>query len=79
MVWPGKVSVVLIGTPEWTEMLRPRLTCVKRPEQQMGQAAAQALLEKMNDPQKSVQSRVFPCTLQPGQSVAEINQEGKEL
>ena len=78
VIWPGKISVVLIGTPEWTEMLRPRLTCVKRPEQQMGQAAAQALLEKMNDPQKSMQSQVFPCTLQPGQSVAEFNQEGKD-
>lgn len=78
VVWPGKISVVLIGTPEWTEMLRPRLTCVKRPEKQMGQAAAQALLARMNESQQGMQSRIFSCTLQQGESIAVIKQEGEK-
>lgn len=78
VIWPERVSVVMIGTPEWTEMLRPRLTCVKRPEQDMGQAAAQALLARMNDSQQIAQSRVLSCTLQQGQSVAAFKQEGEK-
>ncbi len=76
--WPERISVVLIGTPEWTEMLRPSLTCVKRPEREMGQAAAQALLSRMNESQQGVQSRIFSCTLQQGDSIAVIKQEGEK-
>ena len=78
VIWPERVSVVMIGTPEWTEMLRPRLTCVKRPEQDMGQAAAQALLARMNDSQQIAQSPVLSCTLQQGQSVAAFKQAGEK-
>ncbi len=77
VIWPRDMSIVLIGTPEWTEMLRPSLTCVKRPEQEMGRAAATALLWKMSDPQNQLQSSVFSCTLQQGQSVREYDQEGE--
>ena len=76
--WPERVSVVLIGTPEWTEMLRPSLTCVKRPEREMGQAAALALLARMNESQQGMQSRIISCTLQQGESIAVIKQEGEK-
>ena len=79
VIWPRDMSIVLIGTPEWTEMLRPSLTCVKRPEQEMGRAAATALLEKMNDPPKTLQNSIFSCILQPGQSVKEYDREGESL
>ena len=77
VVWPRDISVVLIGTPEWAEMLRPTLTCVKRPEQMMGRAAALALLESLNDPPIALQRQIFPCTLQHGQSVRNSNREGE--
>ena len=77
VMWPRDVSVVLIGTPEWTEMLRPGLTCVKRPEQEMGRAAAMELLGKMNNPQKTVQNQMFSCTLKQGESVGKYDQEGE--
>jgi LacI family transcriptional regulator len=69
--WPEEISIVLIGTPEWTQMLRPSLTCVRRPAEEMGRAAATALLEQLGESGTVLQERMFSCVLQPGQSVKE--------
>lgn len=69
LAWPDRISVVLIGTPEWSDVLRPRLVCVKRPESEMGTAAADLLFQKLRDPKRAVVKQVIPCTLLEGGSV----------
>ena len=67
--WPADISVVMIGTPEWSGMLQPSMTCIKRPEQEMGHAAASLLLEKIRDPSHTPVQKIFPCTILEGGSV----------
>lgn len=67
--WPDDVSIVLVGTPEWSGMLRPPLTCIKRPEQELGQAAASRLLDKLKNPDSVPVKRVFPPIVEEGGSV----------
>jgi LacI family transcriptional regulator len=71
--WPKDISIVQIGTPEWNGMLRPPLTCVRRPEREMGRATASLLLGKMQDPNSAVVQQVFPCALLEGNSVRNIS------
>lgn len=70
IAWPGDISIVIIGTPEWAGMVSPPLTCIRRPEQEMGQAAAMLLLDKLNNPWRAPLQRIFPPTLEEGRSVA---------
>ncbi|KYZ78001.1 hypothetical protein AXX12_00195 [Anaerosporomusa subterranea] len=70
--WPEQISIVMIGTPEWSGMLRPRLTCIKRPESEMGSAAATLLFEKLRDPNHVATRRIFSCSLLEGGSVRNI-------
>jgi LacI family transcriptional regulator len=28
--WPEDISLVMIGTPEWVGVLRPKITCIQR-------------------------------------------------
>ena len=67
--WPEDISLVMIGTPEWAGVLLPRITCVQRPEHQMGAAAAQLLLSAIKDPDASPVQQVFPCFVSSGESV----------
>lgn len=76
--WPKDISVVLIGTPEWNGMLRPSLTCIKRPGQDMGHAAAETLLARLRDPRRPAIQQVFPCTLLEGGSVRNLLWEVEE-
>ena len=76
VIWPEDISVVLIGTPEWTQMLRPSLTCVQRPEEEMGRTAATALLEQLGETPGPLRQQVLNCVLQLGQSVREYDGEG---
>lgn len=70
--WPNDISVVLIGTPEWSGMLRPGLTCINRPEQEIGRTAATLLLEKMRNPNHTPIQQLFPSTVLEGGSVRDI-------
>ena len=70
--WPVDLSLVLIGTPEWAVMLRPKLTCIQRPGQQMGREAAALLFETMRSKNHQPVQKVFPCCILEGQSVRAI-------
>lgn len=72
IIWPKDISLVVIGTPEWTDTLFPSVTCIKRPEQEMGRAAAALLLKKMRNPNQEEAQQVFPCELVEGGSVLNI-------
>lgn len=56
---PRDVSVILYGTPEWSQSFRPQFTCMERAVRDIGRTAARILLDKMN---KTVGSRPVHIT-----------------
>lgn len=67
--WPEDISLIVIGTPEWAGVLRPQLTCIQRPERQMGTAAAALLLEAIKNPEHRPVRQSFPCIASKGNSI----------
>ena len=67
--WPRDISLVMIGTPEWADFLRPHITCIQRPEQQMGRAVASLLLDVMRDADRPAVQQIFPCAILERDSV----------
>jgi LacI family transcriptional regulator len=67
--WPDDVSFVVIGTPEWIGVLRPKVTCILRPEHQMAATAAHLLLARVKEPDARPVQQLFGSTLLPGDSV----------
>lgn len=70
--WPDDLSLILVGTPEWTDLVSPALCCIERPEAEMGRRAATLLLSKVADPSYSEPRLVLPVSLRGGQSVKSI-------
>jgi DNA-binding LacI/PurR family transcriptional regulator len=69
--WPDDLSVVMIGTPEWSDLLQPSLACIQRPEKDMGRAAAEALLHKIREPGHSAPKTILPATFIAGGSIGQ--------
>lgn len=67
--WPNDISFVMIGTPDWVGVLRPRVTCILRPEHQMAEAAARLLLSRVKDPDAPPVQQLFTSVLLDGDSV----------
>ncbi len=72
--WPDDISLVMIGTPEWAGVLRPQLTCIRRPEHEMAVASANLLLKSIATPDHPPVSQLLPCLVQEGKSVLAIPQ-----
>jgi len=70
--WPQDLSLVLIGTPEWHDLLRPSLACIQRPEDEMGRIAATLLLNKLRDPRHRAPKCVLPVTFLEGGSIQTV-------
>jgi LacI family transcriptional regulator len=68
--WPDDLSLVLIGTPEWRDLVRPSLACVERPEGEMGRRAAELLLKKVEAPDHVAPALLLANTFLPGGSIA---------
>lgn len=73
VAWPRDLSLVLIGTPEWHDMLRPGLSCIQRPEQEMGRVAAMLLLKKLHDPRHREPPAILPVTFLDGGSIRTVS------
>lgn len=70
--WPDDLSLVLIGTPDWVDLVRPGLACVERPELEMGAAAASLLLEKLKNPGYRQARTILPTRFVAGGSIRTI-------
>ena len=70
--WPDDISFVMIGTPDWIGVLRPKVTCILRPEHRMAAAAANLLLSRVEDPDAPPAQQLFESTLLDGDSVRTI-------
>ncbi|MFT4170955.1 MAG: LacI family DNA-binding transcriptional regulator [Rhodocyclaceae bacterium] len=67
--WPHDYSFVIVGTPEWAEVLSPPITCIQRPEHQMATMAASLLLDTIRNPARAPEQHMFPSAVVEGQSV----------
>lgn len=74
--WPDDLSIVLIGTPEWHDLVRPSLTCIARPEQEMGRLAASLLLAKVAAPGAISPAALLVSHLLPAGSIGPAPAQG---
>jgi len=71
--WPEDISIVMIGTPDWNTILQKPLTCIQRPEREMGFTAATILIDKIENPNKKAIKKILPCSLVEGSSIHKID------
>jgi len=60
---PDDMAMVAFDDMPWAALLRPPLTTVAQPAEDLGRAAAQLLLERLKDPQRIVRRVVLPTRL----------------
>jgi DNA-binding LacI/PurR family transcriptional regulator len=60
---PEDLALVCFDDMPWATSLRPPLTAVAQPVEELGQSAAQLLLERLKDPKRLVRQVVLPTRL----------------
>ncbi len=60
---PEELAVVCFDDMPWATSLRPPLTAVAQPTEELGRTAAQLLLERLKDPKRLVRQVVLPTRL----------------
>ncbi len=60
---PEQVAIVGFDDMPWATSLRPPLTVVTQPAEDLGRTAAQLLLERIQDPKRLVRQVVLPTQL----------------
>ena len=60
---PEDIAVVCFDDMPWAISLRPPLTAVAQPAEELGAAAAQLLLERLKNPQRLVRQVILPTRL----------------
>jgi DNA-binding LacI/PurR family transcriptional regulator len=60
---PEEIAVVGFDDLPWASSLRPPLTVIAQPIEQLGQIAAQMLLDRLNDPHRPVKQVILPPQL----------------
>ena len=69
---PRDVSVIQIGSPDWSSIVQPRITCVYQPIEEIGAIAAQMLFEKINGSRNIIETRLLQSSLIEGETVADV-------
>lgn len=54
---PGQISVVSLDDARWMEVTEPRITAIRRPSYEMGRRAAEILLRRLGEEQRSAPTR----------------------
>lgn len=76
---PGKVSVVIIGSPEWASAGKNDFTHVDQGDHELGRKAAELLLEIINGDGKVPPRHIIQdCSLVEGDTVYAIGEKEKE-
>ena len=60
---PEEVALIGFDDMSWATSLRPPLTAVQQPGDELGRTAAQLLLERLQDPKRSVRHVLLPTRL----------------
>jgi ABC-type sugar transport system substrate-binding protein len=60
---PEEMAVLGFDDMPWASSLRPPLSAVAQPAEEIGRTAAQLLLERLNDPGRIVRQVILPATL----------------
>ena len=61
---PEDVAIALFDDPQWSEVSHPALTAVSQPLYEMGRAAVELLLKRIEEPLRRRTRMVFKTTLQ---------------
>src|SRR5919197_5329780 len=67
---PGQVSVVGFDDADWTTVIRPQISVVSQPINEMGALAARRLIERIRGDTASPRKHVLPTTFKERDSVA---------
>lgn len=72
---PRDVSITGVDDVPWSGLVRPRLTIVAQPMEEMGQLAIEWLLQRITEPQLSIppRERIFQPIVVPGESCRDIS------
>jgi LacI family transcriptional regulator len=60
---PDEIGVLGFDDMPWATSLRPPLTAVAQPAEEIGRTAAQLLMERLNDPGRIARQVILPATL----------------
>ena len=75
---PQDISLIGFDDTEIAQNSIPRLTSMNHPKDQLGRAAAEAVLRKIHHPQETIESVTYRPGLVIRQSVRDLNQTEKE-
>jgi DNA-binding LacI/PurR family transcriptional regulator len=72
---PEDMSTVVIGAPNWTQLTVPKITCIRQPEQRIGEIAVEVLLANVlnTDENRPPHQEKILCELLLGESVKKLN------
>jgi len=74
LVIPRNVSVVAFDDMEWYSLISPRLTAANQPTYEMGWAAADLILKRIQNPEKPPEKLVFQAEIMIRESTALISE-----
>ena len=74
---PGAISLVGYDDNPIASVVRPRLTSVRQPLEQMGEAACQILIDRIRMPRKAHETVVIPHQIVERESVVEFNPDAQ--
>lgn len=60
---PDEVALIAFDDHPWAQVSNPALTVVRQPTYEIGKAAAQKLLELLDNPKANIPSAIFNCEL----------------
>jgi DNA-binding LacI/PurR family transcriptional regulator len=68
---PADLSVISMGSSAYmAEMTDPRLTYMRTPGQELGKWGLDAIIDRIEHPERTLPQRLLACDLVPGESVA---------
>ncbi len=70
---PEDLSLVGFDDLVWTSLIKPRLTVVSQPTYEMGQAAANLILDRILEPNRPTREIIFKAHLQIRESISSLN------
>jgi len=66
---PDDVSMLIYGNPTWASITTPRYSCLVQPDLELGQKAAELIIERLEKPDRDYQHHVLPAKLEIRESV----------
>ncbi|NLG84176.1 MAG: LacI family transcriptional regulator [Firmicutes bacterium] len=66
---PDEISLLIYGNPTWASITTPRYSCLVQPDLEVGQKAAELIIERLENPDRPYEQHVLPTRLEIRESV----------